>query len=104
MRTVIMVALGLVISAPSIAQTHVCQPAIDAQLQKEGIALNRVASTDVKRDHAANESTGFLGYTVWMRMKSCNKGYLLMSLHTDCTVMGPSATSGHCKIAGIPHC
>ena len=38
MKMEILVALGLVISAPSIARPHICQPAVDAQLQKAGIA------------------------------------------------------------------
>ena len=104
MKTELLVALGLVISAPSIAQTHICQPAVDAQLQKAGIATNRVTSTDVVRDTTGGtENTQLLGYTYWMRMKSCKKGHLLINLDENCGFQ-QIFTDSSCKIAGVPHC
>ncbi len=103
MRMVIMVALGLVISAPSIAKTPICQPAVNAQLQKDGIALNRVISTDVTRDISSGEDGLLYGYMYWMRMKSCKKGHLLINLDENCGVL-QVFTDSSCKIAGVPRC
>ena len=103
MKMEILVALGLVISTPSIARTHICQPAVDAQLQKAGIAANRVTSTDVVRDITDPEKGRIDGYTYWMRMKSCKKGHLLINLDENCGVL-QVFTDGSCKIAGVPQC
>ena len=103
MRTAILIALGLVISNPSIAQTHICQSAVDARLQKDGIALNRVISTDVTRDISSGEDGLLYGYMYWMKMKSCKKGHLIFNLNLDCEVF-EVFTDGPCQIAGVPRC
>ena len=103
MRMVIMVVLGLVISAPSIAQTHICQPAIDAQLQKDGIALNQVTSISIGRERTSGEDGSLYGYKYWIRMKSCKKGHLIIDLDLYCDVKGVY-TSGPCEIAGVHKC
>lgn len=105
MRTIILIVLGLVISSPSIAKTNICQPAVDAALQKYGLAPSDVASTQIGRQVTGSEDGVLFAYQYWMRMKSCSKGHLIVDLTLDCQVKGAGAyTTGPCEIAGVPHC
>ena len=103
MRTVILVALGLVAASPSIAEVHICQPAVDAQLMKYGIAPDRVSSSAVLNEISGSREDVRLGYNFWMRMKGCSKGYLVVDTDLQCNVW-QTYTDGPCKISGVPDC
>ena len=103
MRTVILVALGLVVANPSIAEVHICQPAVNAQLMKYGIAADRVSSTTVLNDIAGGMEGVRVGYKFWMRIKGCSKGYLVVDTDLECAVW-QTYTDGPCKISGVPDC
>ena len=104
MRTVILVALGLVVASPSIAEVHICQPAVNAQLMKYGIAADRVSSTTAMNEILGGSEGGVrVGYKFWMRMKGCSKGYLVVDTDLDCNVE-QTFTAGPCKITGVSDC
>ncbi len=103
MRTVILVALGLVVASPSTAQVHICQTAVNAQLMKYGIATDRVSSTAVLNEISGSREDVRVGYKFWMRMKGCSKGYLVVDTDLDCNVE-QTFTAGPCKISGVSDC
>ena len=104
MRMVVLLVLGLVAASPSTAQVHICQPAVNAQLIKYGIAIDRVSSTAVINEILGGSMGGVhVGYKFWMRMKSCRKGYLVVDTDLNCDIE-QTFTAAPCKISGVPDC
>ena len=104
MREAILVALSLTISSPALGQAHFCQPAVNAALGKYGIAPDRITESDVLgRKLGSDGESVSIGYKFWLRMKDCQKGYLIVDTDLDCNVE-QLFTDAPCQIAGVPDC
>ena len=103
MRILVVAALALVIANPAMARSHVCQAAVDKELSRLGITLDRVTSTEVGRERTGSEDGVLFAYKYWMRMSSCKKGHLIMDLDLSCGIKS-TYTDGPCEISGVPHC
>ena len=104
MRIAVLAATGLLLSVSSLAQTHVCQSVVDAELSKRGIAPDSIASTEIETNRGSTGDTSdakVYGYTYWMRMKSCERGYLQVTMWDSCQLIEAPFTSGPCTIPGI---
>ena len=103
MRTEIVVAMVLVWGSPSIADEHICRPALNSVFAKYGIAADRVSITSpARRKLGGNEGVN-VGYKFWLPIKNCSKGYLIIDMDLDCNV-DQIFTSGPCKFSGVPEC
>ena len=105
MKTAVLAALGVLI-AGSAAAGDVCESSVRAALATYGIAADRVTSTSVYARYIGggeDDEGVHIGYRVWMRMKGCDKGYLVVDTDFVCNVE-QTFTDGPCKIAGVPDC
>jgi hypothetical protein len=104
MRMTLLAALGVVVAGPVFAETYVCRHAVKEALMSYGIAADRVKSTSVYSRFMGDGDDGIhVGYRFWMRMKGCDKGYLIVDTDFVCQVE-QTFTDGPCKIAGLPDC
>ena len=105
MRIAVLVTMGgLLLSVSSLADTHVCQSVVDAELSKRGISPDSIASTEIETNRGSTGDTSdakVYGYTYWMRMKSCDRGYLQVTMWDSCQLIEAPFTSGPCTIPGI---
>ncbi|MEQ8356520.1 MAG: hypothetical protein RH942_13340 [Kiloniellaceae bacterium] len=85
---------GLSVNSAVAAQ---CQAQIDQELQRLSLPAEAIQSIRVmKRSGGAKSSSNFL-YDAWIRVKSCDSGYLMITLTKGCMVQ-QSYTTGACKL------
>lgn len=79
-----------------------CGPTVPERLARIGVDRANIAEylTEENWSHGNNTDT-FLGWTVWMRMKTCD-GQVVMSLSPSC-VIDTVYTTRQCRIDGVYH-
>ncbi len=98
-----LVAMALVL--PGFLEAYaqsICAQAVNQKIQETGLKPGDVLSNTITVDRAGKEG-GVLGYIAWIRLKSCQSGYLMMNMQTDCTIF-EVFTSGKCNVSGVSHC
>lgn len=103
MRHFVLVVLCVLAASPAAAQEFDCRAAVSGALQSYGIAEDRVTSTRAYNRVAGGGDGVHVGYRFWMRMKECDKGYLIVDTDFVCNVE-QTYTDGPCKIPGVPDC
>ena len=108
MKTISSLAIAtFLMTTPLLAQTHICQKVVDSELSRVGVSPDAIASTRIERDYGSSGGESgpeFTGYTYWMKMKACSKGYLLVTMHTTCQPIGDPATVYGCQVSGVKQC
>jgi hypothetical protein len=91
--------LSLTVHTPG-ALAASCQAQIDAELERLSIAPGAIESVNVKkRSFGAKAPTNFV-YDAWIRLESCDSGYLVINLTRGCMVK-QSYTTGDCSVEGL---
>ncbi len=98
-----LVAMALVLTGfPEAYAQSICAQAVNQKIQDIGLKPGDVLSKTIIVDRAGKEG-GIMGYKAWTRLKSCQSGYLMMNMQTDCTIY-EVFTSGKCNVSGVSHC
>lgn len=78
-----------------------CQPEIERELDRLNVAPAEIDSLKVvKQIRSPNPDTNYV-YDGWIRLRSCDKGYLVIQLTRGCTVM-QSYSRDDCRLEGVP--
>ena len=100
---IFLVAMALVLAnfLEAYAQS-ICAQAVNQKIQEIGLKPGDVLSKTIIVERAGTEG-GVMGHTAWNRLKSCQSGYLIMNMQTNCTIV-EVFTSGKCNVSGVSHC
>ena len=75
---------------------------VHAEIAKFGIAPDQISATTVSPQTESGEDHRTVGYTYWMRLKSCSSGYLIVDTNNFCHVQ-QVYTTGECQVRGVEH-
>jgi len=99
---VVPLCLGLAAACAAPVERRGCEGAVNAAIAAVGVAPDRIASTAVSPQTESGDEHRTIGYTYWMRLKSCNSGYLIVDTNNFCHVE-QVYTTGECQIGGVRH-
>ena len=77
-----------------------CRDEVSPALRELGVQEGDVQSVQVKRRNGGpNPPTNYV-YDAWVRLESCDQGYLVVTMTRYCHVK-QSYTRGDCQVAGV---
>jgi hypothetical protein len=98
----LLLAFPLAVEAAAAQETAAgsCHAEVSPALQELGVQANDVHSVQVKRRSGApNPPTNYV-YDAWVRLESCDQGYLVITMTRYCHVK-QSYTRGDCQVGGV---
>ncbi len=103
------IALGVIVAVTAISTSvsaqwgrNSCAPTVQRTLSDAGIASSNIADITYVRERS-DEDAPIVGYTAWIRLKSCQSGYVVINLSRHCYVH-QTYTDGACRVNGIKQC
>ena len=77
-----------------------CAPTVQRTLSDAGIASSDIADITYVGERGGGDNDRIIGYTTWIRLKSCRSGYVVINLSRHCYVE-QTYTFGACRVNGI---
>ena len=92
----------LAISTGAYAQwgRNSCGATVQRTLSDAGVASSDIDSVTYIRERSTDDDGRIVGYTAWVRLKSCRSGYVVVNLSRHCWVE-QTYTDGACRVNGI---
>ncbi len=104
------IALGVIVAMMAISTSasaqwgrSSCAPTVQRTLSDAGIASSDIANIRYVSERASGDDDHDVGYTAWVRLKSCRSGYVVINLSRHCYVH-QTYTDGACRVNGIKQC
>jgi len=91
--------LALSLTAGS-AVAFECEPQVNQALQERGINQSDVNSVQISRRTGGAKSASIFGIDAWVRLNSCSKGSVVVSMTKYCMVQSVY-TTGDCQVGGM---
>ena len=102
-RTILGVLVAVMAISTSVSAQwgrNSCAPTVQRTLSDAGIASSDIASVTYVRERASGDDDRIIGYTAWVRLKSCQSGYVVVDMSRHCHV-SQIYTDGTCRVNGV---
>lgn len=88
-------------AAAQVTTVDACDAEVAPALRELGVQEADVRSVQIeRRSGAPNPPTNYV-YDAWVRLESCDRGYLVITMTRYCHVT-QSYTRGDCQVNGVP--
>ena len=102
MKLALVMSLCLGAACASPVTERGCEGTVMSEIAKVGVARDQISSLTISPQTQSDEDHRTVGYTYWMRLKSCRSGYLIVDTTNFCYIE-QVYTTGECRVSGVKH-